>query len=280
MADAATSGETPALVTTRFEVVFDRYLDARSAIRQAVCIRSDTAPVEGFDTCTGGIFLRPQYDPARRVITYFQESDSVRLAADTVYTVTVLAPRDGGDLGVRAFDGASLEASQSFLLRTADVAPEIPTDAPVALDAAACAAEDGEIIGLLANKCAGCHSGSGARNGLGLFNRAEIDQTAFSVAKQTQMGANASEAQSNPARFGADMPNLAPGAPGSSYLLYKVLARVPVDPDTLADGETDRLLGRLVVGAPMAPSETYERFTEDEVVRLSDWIQAGAGCAP
>ena len=131
---------TPALVTTRFEVVFDRYLDARSAIRQAVCIRSDTAPVEGFDTCTGGIFLRPQYDPARRVITYFQESDSVRLAADTVYTVTVLAPRDGGDLGVRAFDGASLEASQSFLLRTADVAPEIPTDAPVALDAAACAA--------------------------------------------------------------------------------------------------------------------------------------------
>ena len=280
MGDAAAKGETATLVTTRFELLFDRYLDPRSAIRQAICIRSDAGAVEGFDTCTGGIFLRPQYDPARRVITYYQEDETVRLAPDTIYTVTILAPRDGGDLGVRAFDGAALEASRTFLLRTVDAPPTVPTDAPPALDAAACATQDAAVLSVFAGKCAGCHTGSSARNGLALINRAEVEQTAFEVAKQTQMGANADEAQANPARFGADMPILAPGAPGSSYLLYKVLARVPVDADTLAEGETDRLLGGLVVGAPMAPDEDYDPYTEDELLQLSSWVQQGAGCPP
>lgn len=271
-------GETPALVTTRFELVFDRFLDPRTAIRQAVCITSDSGTVESFDTCNGGIFLRPQYDPVRRVVTFYQEDDTTRLAPNTIYTVTVLAPRGGGDTGIRAFDGASLEATETFEIRTVDVDPALPTDAPAPADPSLCGDDTSPIVALLGTRCSTCHSGRNARMGLGLLGSAEIQQTAFEVAKQTQMGANADEVQANPARFGADMPIIAPGSPGSSYLLYKILARVPVDTDTLAEGETERLLGRVVVGAPMAPDESYEPMTEDELLLLSDWIQRGAQC--
>ncbi|HTJ84527.1 MAG TPA: hypothetical protein VL400_22565 [Polyangiaceae bacterium] len=283
MSEAATDGESPALTTTRFEILFDRYLDPRTAIRQAVCIRSDTAPVAGFDSCAGGIFLRPTYDPVTRVVTYYQENDSVELAPDTVYAVTVLRPRDGGDVGIRAFDGAALEASRTFLLRTAAAPAGTKTDAPPEADLTMCADDKTGVVGVLV-PCAGgsCHGNSlaSAAMELSLGTRRGIETTALKAAKETQMGANADQPAVNPVRFGADMPIIAPNDAGSSYLLYKILARTPVDADTLADGETDRLLGGIVIGAPMPLGKGYDPLAEDDVKLLSQWIQRGAVCAP
>jgi len=280
MSDADPEAESPAVVTTRFEILFDRYLDPRTAIRQAICIRSDASPVEGFDSCSGGIFLRPSYDPARRVVTYYQEDDSVRLAPDTLYVVTVLAPRDSGDVGIRAFDGAALEASRSFLIRTSDAPAATPTDQPPAADLALCPNDKKGIVGIFIDGgCPSCHGPlDPSRTGLVLRSRDGIEQTAYRSAKETQFGANADAPAVNPPRFGANMANIAPGDPGSSYLMYKILAATPVDPDTLADGETDRLLGGIVVGAPM-PIDA-EPMSEAQVLKLSDWIGRGAVCAP
>jgi hypothetical protein len=126
-----------------------------------------------------------------------------------------------------------------------------------------------------------CHStlnNSPEPMGLNLSSGAYIKETAIGrVANQSQTGEHADAPVSASARFGRAMPLIAPGNPGNSYLLYKILAdpAVAADDPTLAPGETDRLRAGLAVGLPMPP-KPYQGISQAGAARLSEWIAAGA----
>lgn len=101
-------GSTKVLTVSSFRVRFDRFLLPATAIRQSVCLQPLTQPVETLADCRAGVFLEPAYDPVRREVVYRQRRGT-RLATNTTYKLTVLAPTAADSLdGFRAFDGAAL----------------------------------------------------------------------------------------------------------------------------------------------------------------------------
>lgn len=284
------------LTTSHFELSFDRFLAPRDVSRQALCLRSAPEPVSSYEDCIGGVALRPSYDPVRRVARFYLDSPSARLAPDTLYTLTVHAPRGELDLGFRAFDGAPLETRLELRFRTdGDRRIEARADAPPegkrycsdescvrrcggdALCVARCAPGAREV---LRTSCAGarCHGGraeEGAAMGLVLDDVDGLLSTAIEkVAHQTQVGPDADTPKVNPVRFGSQMMLIAPGDAGSSYLLYKLLLDPALQTEGgLAQGELDRLRS-FVVGMPMPLAG--ERSALVQARAISDWIAAGA----
>lgn len=287
------------LTTAHFELRFDRYLSPRDVSRQSLCLRSAPEPVTSYEDCLGGVPLRPSYDPVRRVARFYLEGPAARLAPDTLYTLTVHAPRGDGDLGFRAFDGAPLETGLELRFRT-DVDPRIGAnaDAPPegkrycqddrcarrcmgnALCLARCAPGAREVLASCSGgRCHGERAEGGAAMGLALGSEQALLATAIEkVAHQTQVGPDADTPKVNPLRFGSQMMLIAPGDAGSSYLLYKLLLHPELDgvDDGLAPGEVDRLRS-FVVGMPMPLSGRRPARVEAEA--LSDWIAAGADVA-
>jgi hypothetical protein len=109
------------------------------------------------------------------------------------------------------------------------------------------------------------------------------------TAHETSVGADADDAQERPARFGAVMPLFDDKRnAGNSYVLYKALAHTPPRPDTLAEGETDRLRANLVVGLPMPPppelgeggasTDENPHLSEEQLLTISRWISGGTPC--
>jgi len=109
------------------------------------------------------------------------------------------------------------------------------------------------------------------------------------VAHETEQGGAAQHVSDHPRRFGVSMAVVAPGDPGQSYLLYKLLSssRFPLDPsdpsDAIASGEADRLRLSVVTGLSMpAKSVASESLAANpanwfvETERISQWIAAGA----
>jgi hypothetical protein len=259
-------------------------------------LRSAPEPVSSYEDCIGGVVLRPSYDPVRRLARFYLEAPSARLAPDTLYTLTVHAPRAEFDLGFRAFDGVPLEDRLELRFRTdGDRRPDALADAPPegarfcrdescvrrcegdAPCLARCAPGAREV---LLSSCAGarCHARraqDGAAMGLVLDDTAGLLSTAIEkVAHQTQVGPDADTPKVNPARFGSQMMLIAPGDAGSSYLLYKLLLDPALHTEgELAPGELDRLRS-FVVGMPMPLAK--ERSALVQAQALSDWIAAGA----
>jgi hypothetical protein len=267
--------------------------------------------VQTLADCTAGLLLRPSYDPVTRTVTYYLGSSSSRLAPDTFYRLTVLtADPESGDFGMRAFDGAPLEGNHVVDFVTAADDPALATESPpegaLFCGTPACLARcealepvDGEaaeatearrractgacpvLRGPLAScGSGGCHAPSASLEpamGLDLSTGAGIENTARgAIAHQTQRGAQASEGAVSPGTFGRSMPIVAPGDPGRSYLLYKLLASPDFASDaTLADGETERLRRAFVVGLPMPPAP-FTLPTDEQLRDLVAWIASGA----
>jgi hypothetical protein len=117
------AGSTKVLTTSSFRVRFDRFLLPATAIRQSVCLQPLTGHVETLADCKAGVFLEPTYDPVERAVTYRQK-EGARLATDTTYTLTVLAPTTADTLdGFRAFDGAGLDDNLELEFSTVGVDP-------------------------------------------------------------------------------------------------------------------------------------------------------------
>lgn len=270
--EVAEDGSSVALTSAAIRVRFDRYLDPRSAIRQAYCLRSDQADVEGFEGCSAGVMTLPAYDPGGHTLTIYLASREDKLEPDTVYKLTLLSPRAGTDVGFRAFDGAELETTQVFSFRTAADPGDIEAP-PAPEDVASCT----DVSNFALGKCRDCHGfGSQSEMPMGLNLDVEGLRGAIGrTAHGTSLGADAAESQERAARFGTNMPLIDPKNPGNSYLFYKILAAAPVAPDGLQEGETERLQ-TLIVGLPM-PADRGE-FTADNAQDLSDWITAGAVC--
>lgn len=146
-------GSTRVLTVSSFRVRFDRFLLPATAIRQSVCLQPLTQPVETLADCKAGVFLEPAYDPVRREVIYRQRR-SARLATDTTYKLTVLAPTAADSIdGFRAFDGAALAENLALEFVTVGADPpdaepeaaELDRDsfcAPSPACEAACAASD------------------------------------------------------------------------------------------------------------------------------------------
>lgn len=262
--------------TTAFHVQVDRYLDPVTASRQAVCLQSVATEVRTIADCSAGLILRPSYDPVTRTVTYYQESGASRLAPDTFYRLTVLTPTEELDFGLRAFDGAPLAGNHVFDFVTGPDDEATATEGPPdgALDCATL------LRGPLSS-CAsgGCHGPGGlpVAMGLDLASPSGIEQTARGhVAHQTQRGPQATTGDQASLTFGRSMPIVAPGDPGRSYLLYKLLASddFAADP-TLASGETERLRQGVVVGMPMPP-DPFTVPPPEDLADLVRWIAGGA----
>jgi hypothetical protein len=146
-----------------------------------------------------------------------------------LYQIELVAPVEPGDFGIRAFDGAPLAERDialegSFFTGLGPV--EIVTEEP-----ATCAEIVDEVFMKSPGGCgsAQCHSATGseqgAPHGLWLDGRANFSLTAVNrVARQTEVGDRSGGVPlEQPTRFGVQMPLVAPGNPGNSYLLYKLL---------------------------------------------------------
>lgn len=289
--------------TSSIRLRFDRFLLPGDAIRQSLCLQPLSDTVQTLQDCTQGVFLEPTYDPVRRMAIYRLPAGTT-LVADTRYWLTVLSPTDDSDFGFRAFDGARLEANVVLQFSTTTTnLPGPPVDP--ALDeggrlavsqelfcsASACVASCGmdmlcqdkcPVSGGLVLGCGGCHSpieNGGTAMGLDLSSANRISAIFGRVAHQTQTGGNADEPDSKPRRFGRAMPQIDPGNPGNSYVLYKML----IGPIYLrssaaagmAPGEVDRLRASVVPGLPMPPYDLYA-VPEGGVDAISTWIATGA----
>ncbi len=246
------SGSTVALANTRIDLLFDRYLDPRSVLRQSVCLRSDSVIPTAAEECTGGVFLNPVYNPASRTVSYFIDPGNASpILPAAVHYLTVYRGT-GDELGFRAFDGAPLAQAQAFFFDVTDpggLQPQVPV-----VDPTDCLLE-------LGTSCGNCHAAQTPLGeaitpamGLELNPTDRFLATSLRPAHGMSIGSTGNDPLARrPDRFGAGMPVIAPGDPGNSYLLYKMLAREDPAPATLAPGETDRLRA-FITGAPMPPS--------------------------
>lgn len=276
----ANDGSTVAFTGSAIRVELDRYLDPRSVIRQAYCLQSDLADIESFDQCSSGLTTSPAYDPVTRSITIYL---SEHLAPETLYKLTLLSPPEqGAGIGLRAIDGAPLDATRAVTFRTA---PD--TDPPAALEAPIPTTLTCERVAKMLAICESCHRVEGDEDPPMGFtvDIAGLGSAIGRSAHQTSLGGDADESQERPGRFGAAMPLIdASRSAGNSYLLYKLLAHAPGREEGLAEGETERLRSSVVVGLPMPPpsediDEPRAALTTSQLREISHWIAAGAPCS-
>lgn len=249
-------------------------------------------------------YLTPRYDVlAGELVFRFTRP----LQRKALYQVELLDATSAG-VGLKAFDGAALEASGgairwSFVTsgerQTLAVSPSVGRE-PTCDD----------VLRRLQPSCASgcCHGGSEPAMGLRLDAREALFQTAVGmVAHQTETGNTLGIPFENPVRFGTAMPLIHPGSVENSYLMYKLL----LAPENLrpcesgceefmdaswaddcrppSDAERIRLREWFVPGEPMpfrpaslaAECEGVSRFDplDCQSVRvLSRWVEQGARC--
>jgi len=297
-----------ALVTTKFEIKFDRFMLANDVIRQAMCLHSQSKAVTRPSDCTDAEFLEPHYDPVSRIATYFQDPASP-VVPDQLYTLTVF--RYDGNLGFRAFDGVPLDQTTEFSFTAAatTASVEVPSTANgwcgVGLGCGDFCGGGAGIV--MRGSCTSCHDtvtpavDPGLNKlldpamGLVLTSLAGIEESAKDKpAHGSQKGGAAQRSADTPLRFGDAMAIVKSGNPGQSYLLYKILSNInpvpaqmgapalpivaldPDDPDdVLAEGEAERLQRSVVTGMSMPPQSSYN-ITHKDAETISAWIDAGA----
>ena len=279
-------------------VQVDRFLAPTSFVRQTVCVESVLGAC--LAAGTGGATVQPADDPVDRVLVLTVRDpaapsfDPARssLAPHTRYTVLIHAPGDAADPGgLRAFDGATLDATYAFSFTTGAT----PASRQPRRDAPYCHASDDTLCGLPAVACAepprapattrlpraifaGCGASSACHHAPSPGEPASAGPTGAAldladdavaraighVASETALLPDPAIAQGGGGPFGANMPYVDPGNPANSYLLYKVLL-----------GLTDARLGL----------QSDDAFTERAAFAFDAWScaalgDADAGCAP
>jgi hypothetical protein len=250
---------------------------------------------------------------------------SPALLPDQSYELTIIPPTSPTDpAGFRAIDGAGLDPSVSPVIEFPVVAGPAYTGSDACTGATPvdfCS----QVLPIFANvdslgvsRCggaSGCHGGDLPAAGLLLTTAEGIQRTAIGRVAQGSNTGNASQAEPPGLAFGVDMPIITPGAPGASWLMYKLLlAEPPACSSTLDDGgvqacdagapgvqnnrypavtpawtlmsDSERAtLANYVQGRempyPMDPSAPLDSatapLTGDELDTVSLWIQQGAG---
>jgi hypothetical protein len=275
--EVAPDGSTVATANTKIELVFDRYLDPRTVQRASVCLRSDPAPVNGFQQCTGGVLLNAAYDPAGRVVTYYVDpGQTPQLLPAATHFLTVHLGDEPGEAGFHAYDGAPLAQKYELFFGVVDQGGLTPQGPPTFNECS-------EVRSFLESSCGGCHAAQGPENPDGApenlifkpFNG--FSQRSQVVAHGASLGGTGNQGSLRPDRFGAGMNVVTANDPGNSYILYKLLAGLPVDAATIHPDETGRIRADLITGTPMPPDNAQNtQAAESDIRLLSRWIAAGA----
>jgi hypothetical protein len=115
---------TPIASTTSFRLRFNRFLlPGVTPIRQSICVTPMLGTVKSFQDCMLGVFFEPTYDPVTREVIFRQRTHDLK--GETTYQVTVFSPTaDNPTTGFRAFDGAPLDESTSFFVKTVATDPD------------------------------------------------------------------------------------------------------------------------------------------------------------
>jgi hypothetical protein len=303
------------------QIAFDRLLNPATVTRQTVVLKDGSGNV-----------LTPviEYDPVDRVVSLRPPAAPAKwLVAEQIYEIDLTLPSGPDDDfgGIRALDRATLDPGDTHLKLgfVAGAAGAAPIAAAPTMNFC------NDILPVLANKCATvqyCHlsetpmSGKTRFGDLGLSLPAQglildtsigVANTALKrIANEANTGAGAGVGTDPGPIFAVDMPLIAPGNPGNSFLLYKVLlselpttaqmpqVRMPCDPngvpqppqilpsltpfntDLLSDSErailADNVLGREMPYPSFGADGTAmdSGLTIEELRRLRLWIQQGA----
>ena len=299
---------------------FNRFLDPNTVSRQSIAL----------DDSSGNSVMAPllAYDPVTLTVTLSNPTPGAAwLTVGQQYRVIIGVPSyeggPGAPFGLQAIDGATLAAplTQTF---TAGAAAMPPASGPPTIEFCR-----DIFTPIFAYSCgySGCHGpghleagqsidgGSGyARLGLDLSSPQGVLATALNqVADESNTGPLASVAsQTIGGVWGVNMPIIAPGQPGNSWMMYKTLLATPAGPDAEADpfyvdsGIADAadpgpvhstyglglvspvtasekvILANYVLGnqmpfpGPSQPDPSVGSLTQGDIERLSLWIAQGA----
>jgi hypothetical protein len=181
------------------------------------------------------------YDPVARIVTItpLTNEPTQPFVSGQSYDVIIVVPQNAADPnGLRAFDGATLKGGQLQIEFTVTDATPTPTPT-IRIDFCRDIAPitSGETCALSM-----CHGAPTPAAGLELYPPSGISQTAVGRVSQGSNTGPRSTASPPTLLFGEDMPiidaNGMTGAPGNSWLMYKVLLAIP-SPEPVADaGET------------------------------------------
>ena len=275
----ANIGPTQSVVSgAPIEIAFDRLLNPLAVSRQTFVLQ---------DLFGNFLVPTPSYDPVSRVVRLCLQS-SPALLADQSYQITILPPSGPTDTaGFRAIDGAGLDPSVNPVIEF----PVVNGATYAGSDACTGATPVdfcSQVLPLFAgvdtqgvSRCAGsggCHGGDLPAAGLLLTTAQGIQTTAIGRVAQGSNTGNASQAEPPGIVFGVDMPIITPGAPGASWLMYKLLlAEPPACSSTLtADGGEPAC----DAGAPGVEDNRYPLVTpawtllsDTERATLSNYVQ-------
>lgn len=287
-------------------LTFDRLLLPATITRQAFLV---------YDAFGNAQSPTVKYDPVTRLVTLAnpQRDGSAWLRPDQPYTIVFpIAEGEDDSFGVRAIDRATFDpASPTRLGFLTTLAAEGRREEPPAMRFCT------DVLPLFEKHCSSpsCHGpplasgNSRAASGLLLSTPKGLWNTAIGrVANASNTGPRALEAP--PSReFGLDMPIIAPGNAGSSFLLYKMLIAQPAPPGglpaqrlkcdgsngtpphapfeppipflALSEEERERLTDRVtgnVMPYPARPGseDRTNNLSEAELLRISAWIAQGA----
>jgi hypothetical protein len=282
-------------VNQALSFALDRPILPYTAVRQSIALGAGSY---------GGPFLLPSYDLFTRTVTFRLDGAFER---NLLYRLELPVAEKRGDAGLRAFDGAPLEASRvPTRITFMTSAFGVPAEPPPTFAEPTCDV----VAALLASRCASacCHGGDQPAMGLSLESAEQMAKTAIRrVAHQTENANQAGITYKNPDRFGIAMPIIDPSSASTSYLVYKLLVASP-NLAPCSDGpcqfedlpgartctplsaeETERMAGWFVMGEPMpiirhvgrsdACAPVDNRPLDCGSMRaLERWIENGARC--
>lgn len=269
-----------------FTLRFDRFLDPATVNRQAILVYTG-------DRDLGSPFTyQVSYDPIERVVE-FRLGENRPYEPNKLYQYELVVPKERGDYGIRAFDGAPL-AEGAVPLRGSFLVSDEPAAEVAPLPAPSCDEIVSEVFRKL-GRCAGseCHRRGGnktldtledlgdAPHQLYLDSASSFALSAVDrVARQTDVGDVSGGAPvARGPRFGVRMALVAPRSPGASYLLYKLLLGRDNYQGCADEAQSAlcALPGPCQTSHPALPLLEGECLTppEDELVRLREWFVRG-----
>lgn len=292
--DAGANGATlPADGTV--QIAFDRLLAPDSVTRQSFEISDGS-----------GVYLEPvvTYDPVARIVSLQSPNPpgTTWLTVGATYYVQIgqaKASDTTGLTGPKAIDGATLTQAVNEVFQAVAPAAGGTPGADRAIDFC------DDVLPVFIAHCSGgpCHSGpsdgSEPREGLILDAPAGLLNTAVNrVSQESNTGALAG-LPSAPEQFGLDMPIIAAGSPGDSWLMYKLLlapnppatapdpascedagvpgpvsqasSADPLAPSVPLSASEQAILNEMVLGEPM-PYPPQTALGLDEMERIRAWI--------
>ncbi len=229
---ANVSSTQPLAAGGSIELAFDRFLLPVSVSRQSFVVKGVDGRVAASPAVT--------YDPVARTVTLSPQTGSVWLEPGQSYMLELPLPDyDAGTSssqvgGVRGIDGTTLDpSSQRVIGFSVSASTTTQTAPPVSTFCR-------DVVPILENKCGGgsCHGPATDHvrpaAGLVLTTASGVALTAISRVSQASNTGARSQASAPTVRFGVDMPLISPGAPGDSWLLYKMLLALPPTTTTAA----------------------------------------------